>query len=254
MDRNKAVNRGIYILPNLFTLSSVFAGVYAMVSSINGSFENACIAIFVAMLLDSLDGRVARLTNTMSAFGEQFDSMGDMVSFAVAPGILLYCWGLHVLDRPGWCMTFVYVASVALRLARFNAQIKVNDKKYFQGLPCPSGAALVVGLIWVFEKYGFEGRPVIFMLTFFTLLSAVLMVSNIRFYSFKAMELTKTVKFVMVLLMAVGLVCLFISPAETLLLFFGSYVFYGIFSTIIGLERRRRKGGNVLGEQRNKSC
>ncbi len=253
MNKNKMVNRGIYILPNLFTLSSIFSGIYAMVSSINGNFENACIAIFVAMLLDSLDGRVARLTNTMSSFGEQFDSMGDMVSFAVAPGILMYCWGLHTLDRSGWSMTFIYVASVALRLARFNAQIKVNDKKYFQGLPCPSGAALVVGLIWVCEKYGFHGKTVIFTLTCFTLLSAVLMVSNIRFYSFKAMELTKTVKFVVTLLMALGLVCLFISPAETLLLFFSSYALYGILSTVIKLEQHRKKTGDLV-EKHDKFC
>jgi CDP-diacylglycerol---serine O-phosphatidyltransferase len=148
--------KGIYVLPNMITLAALFGGFYSIVMAMNGRFENACIGIFCAMVLDSLDGRVARMTNTQSAFGEQMDSLSDMVSFGAAPALIVYEWALKGMGKLGWMAAFVYCASAALRLARFNANIGVVDKRYFQGLPSPAAAALVMGFIWVMDDAGFK--------------------------------------------------------------------------------------------------
>src|SRR5574343_1140090 len=147
--------KGIYILPNLFTLGALFGGFYAIVMAMNGRFENACIGIFCAAVLDSLDGRVARMTNTQSAFGEQMDSLSDMVAFGAAPALIVYMWALKDMGKPGWIPAFVYIAGAALRLARFNVNIGVVDKRFFQGLPSPAAAALVIGLIFVMTELGY---------------------------------------------------------------------------------------------------
>src|SRR5690606_23199432 len=146
-------HRGIYLLPNLFTTASLFAGFYAIVAAANAQFDSAAIAIFISMVLDGLDGRVARMTNTQSKFGEEYDSLADMVAFGVAPGLVAFFWSLNGLDKVGWVVTFVYVAGAALRLARFNTQIGSVDKKYFVGLPSPSAAACVAGLVWCFHSF-----------------------------------------------------------------------------------------------------
>src|SRR5574343_923003 len=148
--------KGIYILPNLFTLGALFGGFYAIVMAMNGRFENACIGIFCTAVLDSLNGRVARMTNTQSAFGEQMDSLSDMVSFGAAPALIVYMWGLKDLGKAGWIPAFVYIAGAALRLARFNVNIGVVDKRFFQGLPSPAAAALVISLIWLFDDAGYR--------------------------------------------------------------------------------------------------
>jgi CDP-diacylglycerol--serine O-phosphatidyltransferase len=152
--------KGIYILPNLFTLAALFGGFYAIVMAMNGRFEQAVIGVFCAMVLDSLDGRVARMTHTQSAFGEQMDSLSDMVSFGAAPALIVYEWALKGLGKAGWIAAFVYCACAALRLARFNTNIGVVDKRFFQGLPSPAAAALVTGFIWIMDDAGFrEGVP-----------------------------------------------------------------------------------------------
>ena len=148
--------RGIYLLPNLFTTAALFSGFYAVVQAMNQRWENAVVAIFVAMVLDGLDGRVARLTRTQSEFGEQYDSLSDMVSFGAAPALVMYEWALQPLGRLGWIAAFVYCAGAALRLARFNTNIGVVDKRYFQGLPSPAAAALVAGFIWMIVDFGFK--------------------------------------------------------------------------------------------------
>jgi CDP-diacylglycerol--serine O-phosphatidyltransferase len=150
--------KGIYILPNLITLAALFGGFYAVVMAINGRFDLAAVGVFCAMVLDSLDGRVARMTNTQSAFGEQMDSLSDMVSFGAAPALIAYVWALKGLGRWGWIAAFVYCACAALRLARFNVNTAVVDKRYFQGLPSPAAAALVAGFIWVATDLGVVGQ------------------------------------------------------------------------------------------------
>ena len=151
--------KGVYILPNLFTLGALFGGFYAVVMAMNGRFEQAAYGVFAAMVLDSLDGRVARMTKTQSVFGEQMDSLSDMVSFGAAPALVAYEWSLRTLGKPGWIAAFVYCSCTALRLARFNPNIGVVDKRFFQGLPSPAAAALVMGFIWLLDDQGCVGRP-----------------------------------------------------------------------------------------------
>ena len=185
--------KGIYILPNLFTLAALFGGFYSIVMAINGRFDQAAIGVFCAMVLDSLDGRIARMTNTQSAFGEQMDSLSDMVSFGAAPALIAYVWALHGLGRWGWIASFVYCACAALRLARFNVNTAVVDKRYFQGLPSPAAAALVAGFIWLMTELGMERgqdhwiswTQVTWLMFAFTLYAGLTMVTNVPFYSFK---------------------------------------------------------------------
>jgi CDP-diacylglycerol---serine O-phosphatidyltransferase len=234
--------RGIYLLPNLLTTGALFAGFYAVVSAIHGHFTDAAIAIFVAMVLDSMDGRIARMTNTQSAFGAEYDSLADMVSFGVAPGILAYQWLLHEISKLGFVAAFIYVSAAALRLARFNSQAASADKKYFKGLPSPASAAVVAGFIWCGDAYGFQGQGLVVMLTFLvTIACGALMVSNIRYSSFKDLDLRGRVPFVMVL--AVVLVFGFISlnPPGMLLLVFLAYASSGPVLTLKQLQKRRRE-------------
>jgi len=150
--------RGIYLLPNLFTTAALFAGFFAIISAIQGRFEVAAVAIFIAMILDGLDGRVARMTNTQTEFGAEYDSLSDMVSFGVAPALVVYLWGLSTLGKVGWLAAFIYTAGAALRLARFNTQAVSIDKRYFQGLPSSAAVAVVFGMVWVVIEYGFSGE------------------------------------------------------------------------------------------------
>src|SRR6478609_210769 len=178
-----ARRRGIYLLPNLFTTLNLFAGFYAIVQGMNHEFERAAIAIFVAMVLDSLDGRVARLTRTQSAFGAEYDSLTDMVSFGAAPALVMYEWALRDMGRLGWISAFVYCAGAALRLARFNTQLAVADKRWFTGLPSPAAAALVAGMIWVFNEYAMHGRDLMWAAAAITIYAGITMVSSVKFYS-----------------------------------------------------------------------
>jgi len=186
-DGKKTRHRGVYLLPNLFTTGALFCGFYAIVSAMNGNFSHAALAIFAAMLLDGMDGRVARMTNTQSAFGEQFDSLADMVSFGVAPALVMFTWALHDMGRWGWAASFIYMACAALRLARFNTQIGVVDKKHFIGLASPAAAALVTAIVWVwFDEH--INRSWSYLVAVITALSGFLMVSNFKYTSFKSVN------------------------------------------------------------------
>lgn len=232
--------RGIYLLPNLFTTAALFSGFYAIVAAMNGRYEPAAIAIFIAMILDGMDGRVARMTNTQSDFGAEYDSLSDMVSFGLAPALVIYQWGLTELGRVGWVAAFVYTAAAALRLARFNTQVDTADKNYFQGLPSPSAAAIVVGLVWIGAEYQLEiirGLSVIAMII--TVLAGILMISNIRYYSFKNIDLKGRVPFVHILAVVFLFVLISLEPPSVLFALFGTYALSGPLLTLFHLRKHR---------------
>ena len=220
--------KGIYVLPNLFTLAALFGGFYAIVMAMNGQFEQAAYAIFSAMVLDSLDGRVARMTNTQSAFGEQMDSLSDMVSFGAAPALIVYEWQLKGLGKWGWFAAFVYCSCAALRLARFNTNLAVVDRRFFQGLPSPAAAAVVVGFIWLMESPGFKSDSHGMWLTWLafaiTLYAGLTMVTNVPFYSFKDVTLKRSVPFIVIVAIALGIAIINIHLPGAL---FGLFMVYG---------------------------
>ena len=223
--------RGIYLLPNAFTTAAIFCGFYAIVMAMNLKFDHASIAIFAAMVLDGIDGRVARLTNTQSEFGAQYDSLSDMVSFGVAPALVVYSWSLRGLGKLGWLAAFVYCAGAALRLARFNTNIEVVDKRYFQGLPSPAAAALVAGFIWLMDDLGFKGAELKWISWAMTLYAGLTMVSNVPFYSFKQVNFKKSVPFIAVFVIVLIFVAVSSAPPQVLFGFFVAYGLsgYGIF-------------------------
>ena len=240
----KKRRKGIYILPNLFTLAALFGGFYAIVMAMDGRFDQATIGIFCAMVLDSLDGRVARMTNTQSAFGEQMDSLSDMVSFGAAPALIAYLWTLKGLGRWGWIAAFVYCACAALRLARFNVNTAVVDKRFFQGMPSPAAAALVIGFIGLMTDLGisgadrlgvFEVRWIAFGLALF---AGLTMVTNVPFYSFKGVHMKRSVPFAVLVAIALGIAVVNIDPPTVL---FGVFVAYSLSGYVI-YGWRRAKG------------
>lgn len=231
--------RGIYLLPNLFTTAALFAGFYAITAAMNGQYEVAAISIFLAMVLDGLDGRVARLTNTQSAFGAEYDSLSDMVSFGAAPALVVYEWALRDLGRLGWIAAFIYCAGAALRLARFNTTLEVMDKRYFQGLPSPAAAALVAGLVWVMIVSGIPGPDIKWLACGLTIFAGVTMVSNVRYYSFKDINLRKSVPFFVIAAIALGFALVSISPEMTLFGFFLLYGLSGYVQAAIGYFKRK---------------
>ncbi|XSG85217.1 MAG: CDP-diacylglycerol--serine O-phosphatidyltransferase [Methylohalobius sp. ZOD2] len=233
--------RGIYLLPNLFTTGCLFCGFYAVTASMNGQFDRAAFSIFAAMVLDGLDGRVARLTHTQTAFGGEYDSLSDMVSFGLAPALIMYLWSLSFLAKLGWFASFVYAAAAALRLARFNTQIGVEDKRYFQGLPSPSAAAMVAGMIWLGENYGLQGEAMRYVAVVMTTVAALLMVSNFRYYSFKDIDIRGRVPFVVIILVMLGFAVVFTNPQLMLVLIFSGYAVSGPLLTLIWLRQRRMK-------------
>lgn len=210
-------HRGVYLLPNLFTTGALFSGFYAIVSAMHGNFENAAIAIFVAMILDGMDGRVARLTNTQSAFGEQYDSLADMVSFGVAPALVMFSWALSDLGKLGWAAAFIYTACAALRLARFNTQIGVVDKKYFVGLASPAAAAVIAAVVWTWHKADI-GELSAIPAALITAISGLLMVSNFRYSSFKGFDFRGRVPFVVMLAVVFVFALFLIDQSRVLLL------------------------------------
>lgn len=239
------MRKGIFLLPNLFTTGALFAGFYAIIAAMKGNFEIASMVIFLAMILDGLDGRVARMTNTQSAFGAEYDSLSDMVSFGVAPGLVMYQWSLVYLadvstfwGKLGWLAAFVYTTCTALRLARFNTQIGTADKRYFQGLASPAAAAVVMGAVWVCETYTISGEEVKYIALVLTTLAGGLMVSRFSYYSFKDLDLRKKVPFVAVLV--VMLVFVFLS-IETATVLFLSFILYMLSGPVISLFRWNRK-------------
>ncbi len=228
--------KGIYMLPNAITLAALFSGFYAIVMAMNGRFEAACIGIFCAAVLDSLDGRVARMTNTQSAFGEQMDSLCDMVSFGLAPALIVLEWALKDLGKAGWIAAFVYCAAGALRLARFNTNIGVVDKRFFQGLPSPAAAALVIGFIFVMDDAGFKNAGKIDWLAWtalgITLFAGLTMVTNAPFYSFKVVGGRRTVPFAAIVAIALGIAVINIHPPIVLFALFCAYGLsgYGVYA------------------------
>ncbi|WP_126453975.1 CDP-diacylglycerol--serine O-phosphatidyltransferase [Sulfuriflexus mobilis] len=235
----KRRRRGIYLLPNLFTTAGLFAGFYAIIAAIGGHFENAAMAIFVAMLMDGFDGRVARMTHTESDFGAEYDSMADMVSFGVAPALVVHQWALTSMGNIGWFASFVYTAGAALRLARFNTQLGIADKRYFQGLASPAAAALIAGLVWLGADLGWEGadkRVIAFLLTFF---AGVLMVSNIRYHSFKQFDLHGKVPFIVMVALVLAFAVIYLHPPIVLFAGFLLYAVSGLILTLWQLQRRR---------------
>jgi CDP-diacylglycerol--serine O-phosphatidyltransferase len=234
---SKIRRKGIYLLPNLFTTASLFSGFYAIVAGMNGHFDHAAIAIFVSMILDGLDGRVARLTNTQSKFGEEYDSLSDMVAFGVAPALVAFSLNLQSLGNLGWIATFIYVAGAALRLARFNTQIGSVDKKYFVGLPSPAAAAMVAGVVWTISD--FESSKWITLCTMLVVAGVgVLMVSNILYYSFKEFDLKRRVPFTAILIVVLVFAVISLEPAVVLLLGFLIYTLSGPVSAVM---RQRKK-------------
>jgi CDP-diacylglycerol--serine O-phosphatidyltransferase len=234
----KMRRRGIYLLPNLFTTAALFAGFYAIVQAMNDRFEQAAVAIFVAMVLDGLDGRVARWTHTQSEFGAEYDSLSDMVSFGAAPALVAYEWALKGLGRFGWIAAFVYCVGAALRLARFNVNIEVVDKRYFQGLPSPAAAALVAGFIWLASdnKIPVSAYGIPWLAAFLTLYAGIAMVSNAPFYSFKDINFRRSVPFAVVLLIVLGFILVSTDPPIVLFLLF---VAYGVSGYVLWFMRWR---------------
>ena len=235
--------RGIYILPSVLTTFGMFAGFYSIISSINGDFTIAAISIMIAMMWDTLDGRVARLTNTQSAFGAEYDSLADLVSFGLAPALLVYEWSLYELGRFGWLAAFVYLACAALRLARFNTQVGIADKRYFQGLPSPAAAGVIASMIWlkIWTFASFDSDVIslgYYLGAGITILCGLLMVSNVRYYSFKELD-SKKASFRFLLLIVMSLIILMYKPNIILFTGFFLYLLSGPYITVAGLNKRR---------------
>jgi len=230
--------RGIYLLPNLFTTAALFAGFYAVLASMNGSFEKAAIAIFLAMVLDGLDGRVARMTNTQTAFGAEYDSLSDMVAFGLAPSLVMYQWALVGLGKLGWLAAFIYTAGAALRLARFNSAIATADKRYFTGLPSPSAAAIIAGFVWVGVDNGISGERAAWFALVLTVAAGLLMVSNLTYSSFKKVDFRGKVPFFAIVVVMLVFAVVVTEPPLVLFLVFFAYTLSG---PVIGLRRMWRK-------------
>lgn len=233
--------RGVYLLPNLLTTGGLFSGFYAVIASMNSQFESAAIAIFIAMVFDALDGRVARITNTQSAFGAEYDSMADMVSFGIAPALVAYNWALVDAGKIGWLAAFIYTAGAALRLARFNTTAETADKRFFQGLASPAAAAIVAGMVWLGADYDIEGKSVTAIAVIITIISGLLMVSNFKYSSFKEVDWKEKVPFIMILAVVLLFVIIATEPALVLFSVFALYAISGPVMTFrdekeIGLE------------------
>lgn len=231
--------KGIFLLPNLLTTGALFSGFYAILAGMNGHFEVAAIAIFVAMVFDGLDGRVARLTNTQSAFGVEYDSLSDMVSFGVAPAVVSFSWGLSQLGKVGWAVAFIYVSCAALRLARFNTQVGTVDSRYFIGLASPPAAALVAAMVWAGHDTEI-GVGLALIAAIITAMAGLLMVLNVRYHSFKGLDLRGRVPFVMILVAVLVFVVVSIDPPKVLLLMGIAYAASGPVAHVV--RRLRRQG------------
>jgi len=242
-----ARRRGIYLLPNLLTTAALFAGFFAIVQGMNGHFEMAAQAIFIAMVLDGLDGRVARLTHTQSAFGAEYDSLSDMVSFGAAPALVIYEWSLRGMGKLGWLAAFIYCAGTALRLARFNTQLAVADKRWFTGLPSPAAAAVLAGMVWVLNGvYEVNGGDIQWLVWAVTIFAGLSMVSNIKFYSFKDLNLRRSVPFWAVLLVMLGFVVISLDQARVLWALFLVYALSGYVLWALRCIQRWRKNSQAL--------
>lgn len=249
----KSKGRGIYLLPNLFTIGSLFAGFYAIVSGIKGSYEAAAISIFIAMVMDGLDGRVARLTNTVTAFGAELDSLTDLVSFGLAPALVMYSWALSDLGKIGWLAAFIYTVGAALRLARFNTQLGKVDKRYFQGLSSTLAGGFMASVIWLGIDLQINPHSINILLTVFTIVLGILMVSNIRYNSFKDFDLKNHVPFVVILITVLVIVLISVEPSMVLFALFFLYVCSGPIATIWGLHKKKKVRKQTMKEGSQKT-
>jgi CDP-diacylglycerol--serine O-phosphatidyltransferase len=246
---NVKPKKGIYLLPNLLTTAGLFSGFYAVVASMNNQFEAAAVAIFIAMIFDGLDGRVARITNTQSEFGAEYDSMADMVSFGVAPALVAYNWGLTDFGKLGWLAAFIYVAGAALRLARFNTQVGIADPRFFQGLASPASAGVVAGFIWLAQDYGLDPAQYSIVIALITGLSGLLMVSNFKYSSFKELNWAGKVPFVALLIVMLIFVVVATEPALVLFAAFALYACSGPINTFRTVDKVKLE--DVVGDPEN---
>lgn len=237
---------GIYLLPNLLTTASLFSAFYSIIASLKGQYDSAAIAIFIGMIMDSLDGRIARMTNTQSAFGAEYDSLSDMVTFGVAPALLLYSWNLQQLGKWGWLVSFMYTASVALRLARFNTQLETADKRYFQGLACPPAAGIVAAFAWVCYQHEWSNILVSVLMACLAVIMAVLMVSNVRYHSFKQVDFKGKIPFLYVLIVVILFIGIAANPSVVLFIGFSIYGCSGPFQTLVAIHQMRQKRRRIL--------
>ncbi|GFE61395.1 CDP-diacylglycerol--serine O-phosphatidyltransferase [Geobacter sp. AOG2] len=240
VEKTESIKKGIYILPNLFTTGSMFAGFYSMVASLNGNFEVAALWIFASAVFDGLDGKVARLTGTTSKFGVEYDSLADLVSFGVTPGLMMYAWALKPFGRLGWLAAFLFVVCGALRLARFNVQVNTVESKRFVGLPIPAAASTVAATVLLFHHFGWPSSYKRLAIIVLIYLLAFLMVSSFRYYSFKDPALIKRQPFGFLLLAVVVLIVVAAEPAVMTFAIMLSYVLSGPVGFIVGWPRRRR--------------
>lgn len=243
----KVRHRGVYLLPNLFTTANMFAGFFSIVCAIQGSFTQAVIALFVAMIFDALDGRVARMTHTESAFGAEYDSLSDMVAFGVAPALLAYQWALSEMGNAGLTIAFIYTACAALRLARFNTQIDVVDKRWFIGLASPAAAGVMAGMVWSVNSFGDGGvtgadlpMAAVMLFGIFVAAAGLLMVSNIKYYSFKDLDLKGRVPFVAILVIVLAFAVVFSDAPRMLLLIFMAYAVSGPVQFVLQLRKKNK--------------
>lgn len=239
--------RGIYILPNLFTTAGLFFGFFAIIQATKGRFELAAMAVFIAMLMDGLDGRIARMTNTTSDFGVEYDSLADVVAFGLTPALVMYEWVLGGMGKLGWMAAFLYVAATALRLARFNTQ-KVADKRYFQGLPSPAAAAVLAAWVWMMNQYGFQGSAVNTASWLLTVGTAAAMVSNVRYHSFKDLDLKGKITFVRLLVVVLAFVLIALDPPRMLFLVFFGYLVSGFLQRFFVKKKQGRDAPQLADE------
>lgn len=232
--------KGIYLLPNLLTTAGLFLGYMAIVYAMSGHFSSAAIAILIAMITDALDGRIARLTQTQTPFGAQYDSLSDMVVFGLAPSLVNYEWALFHLGKFGWLVSFLYTACTALRLARFNTQIESGDKRYFQGLACTAAAGVIASMIWFGHNYGLEGQTYYIISAIIMLSISALMVSNIRYRSFKEVDFSDKVPFFAMLFVVLTFIAIAIDPPSVLFFIFFGYAASGPIQTLIFMRRVRQ--------------
>jgi len=226
-DEKKQPRKGVYLLPNLFTTAALFSGFYSIIAAMDGNFSHAAVAVFISMIFDGLDGRVARMTHTQSAFGAEYDSLSDMVSFGIAPALIVFTWSLAPLGKIGWIAAFIYAVGAALRLARFNTMLGVEEKRYFTGLPSPAAAAIVAGVIWAANEKGVSGESVAMLMAVLVPIAGLLMVSNVKYRSFKDLNLKGRVPFVVLLISVLVFVLVALEPSLVLMIVFCLYGLWG---------------------------
>lgn len=238
--RESLPSRGIYLLPNLLTTTALFFGFYAVIAAMKGHFDHAAMAIFISGVADALDGRVARMTNTQTAFGAEYDSLSDLLAFGVAPAILAFSWSLSTLGKMGWVAAFLYTAATALRLARFNTQANDQDKRYFQGLPCPAAAGLMTSTVWLMYSYEIPGGILAIPMAILTIFLAGLMVSMIRYHSFKQVDLRGKVPFIAIVILVLILAMVATDPLDMIFIVLFSYAVSGPVMTLWKIRKMRK--------------